>query len=260
MKDESESLQSKATEDHLTLEVDKQLEAAEKVYHILQEGIQEWQEEDHPALAQWTPKFSARPYFTLGDLPEGPVLELWQRLNECMGVEVSPEALAKDIREFKEGRKLPDQEMLTRLSFAFSGVAGWLRKRLPEPALHAAEEGWQQAVCPVCGEDTRLSLLIPPVGKRELYCRICGHTWPGKRVGCIICGSENASSQTYLHSPEFPGLEIAVCEECGEYFKEIDLRTRSTEDLVWEDVRTLPLNYAAEQWLAKQASEKGSLQ
>lgn len=236
-------------ENRFALEVDQPFDAAEKIYTALQECIKEWHSEDHPAITEWI-LLSKKPYFTLSDLPEGPVLELWQRLNERAGVHFTPEALSQALLEFKAGQNLSNQEMLTRLLFAFSGVAGRLRKELPQETFPDATEERPQSVCPVCGEETRLSLLVPPVGKRELFCRICGHTWPVKRVGCIICGSENAANQTYLHAPEFPGVNIAACQECGEYFKEFDLRTRSVEDLVWEDIRTLPLNYAAEQWLS----------
>lgn len=242
----------------LSIEAGQQFDAAEKAYSALHECVIKWQGENHPALAAWTPP-SGKPSFTLGDLPEEPVLELWQRLNEQAGLNLTRAALALELSAFKEGQQPSDREMLTRLFLAFSGVAGWLRQRLAPEVLPTPPEDRPPTMCPVCGEETRLSILVPPVGKRELFCRLCGHTWPVKRIGCSVCGSENVSSQTYLQAPEFPGVQMAVCGDCGEYFKEIDLRTHQADDPVWEDIRTLPLNYAAEQWLNKPSNQRETL-
>lgn len=233
-------------------------EIAHKTYETLANTIKTWQEEHASALSDWQHRVHP-PYFTFKSLPDNLVLDLWQRLNESLGVLSLVDDLAQELTKFKENGELSNQEKVTSLYFALSGVAQLARKQISEKLLHYTVENWADSTCPVCGEESRLTLLVPPVGKRYLYCRMCGHEWPGKRVGCVVCGSENASKQTYLKSEEFPDVEIAACEECGEYFKEIDLRTRKVELFLWEDVQTLPLNYAAEQWLSEQAQKKGSI-
>lgn len=267
---------------------DRGLEDAHKVYRALSQVIKSWQAEKAPELADWRSasgaymhsKYEPRtanhdlggqagesasgtglrpPYFTLTELPEGLVFELWQRLNAVLGIQLGNQELEKLLVDFKGNGTLPDGEMLARLHFAFSGVAELARRQFSAQELEAAGQGWGRVSCPVCGEDTRVALLLPPVGKRHLSCRVCGHEWSTKRVGCILCGSEEAKDQTYLHSDSYPGVEMVVCLACGEYFKEIDLRERASEDCVWEDVRTLPLNYAAEQWLAEKSKKDEKL-
>lgn len=234
-------------------------ETASKNFEILANTIKTWQEEHALALADWQPR-EHPPYFTFKSLPESLVIDLWQRLNESLGVESMIEDLAGELFTFKENGELSDQTKLTNLYFALSGVAHLARKQVSQELLSPAGENAAGSSCPACGEESRLTILVPPVGKRYFYCRVCGHEWPGKRLGCIICGSENASKQTYLRFDEFPGVEIAVCEECGEYFKEIDLRERSPEHFLWEDLQTLPLNFAAEKWLSEQAPKSGNIQ
>ncbi|NMA69804.1 MAG: formate dehydrogenase accessory protein FdhE, partial [Desulfitobacterium sp.] len=98
-----------------------------------------------------------------------------------------------------------------------------------------------------------MTLLTPPVGKRYQRCLVCSYERPVNASGCACCGSMDAKKQTYLNSPEYPSIEVAICSDCDSYFKQVDLRNGMVEDLLWEDIRTLPLNYAAEKWLAEQA-------
>jgi len=105
-----------------------------------------------------------------------------------------------------------------------------------------------------------LLILSPPNGRRFLHCSICGHEWLAKRVGCIRCGIEEGSKLNYLKSEEYPGVEIVICLACGQHSKEYDLRLLSIVDVNWETIRTLPLDYAAENWLAEQAQSQGKVQ
>jgi len=171
--------------------------------------------------------------------------------------------------EFKAGQSVSDPGLLSCLQIAISGIAQLLRARIMETKKdmlnaplqdHQGELIHESAVCPICGEGTTLSVLAPPNGQRFLHCTLCGQEWPTKRVGCILCGSEEAAEQNYLNSGEFPGVEVVACEVCGQYFKEFDLRQLSVTDYIWEDVRTLPLNYAVEQWLAEHAKVSGKVQ
>lgn len=238
--------------------LDSEMEALYKAYQKIKANIILWQKDRGENWAQCLTPNTSFPYFSPETLPEEPVLELMGRLLEGNERPLSSEELRPFWSRFLSGENLDDAELLSHFNLALNGVLELFRKQLPEELYQAAAKE-EAHLCPVCGQEPALSVLTPPVGKRYLHCTRCGHEWPGKRVGCIHCGSEEAAEQTYLKNEDFPGIEIVICQTCGEDFKEVDLRERSVNDFVWEDIRTLPLNYAAEKWQNEQAQKKGSL-
>lgn len=226
-----------------------------KVYQKLQNVISQWQKERGQHWAKNLIPNRMYPYFSLSSIPEEPILELVERLLEESKWHGSAEELHSLWSRYLFEQRLEDSELFSRFTLAVQGVLGLARRCLPEDLLLAAGNETGQ-VCPICGQEAGLALLVPPVGKRVLHCTSCGHEWPGKRIGCIHCGSEEASEQTYLKNEDFPGVEIVVCQTCGGSFKEVDLRERKVEDLVWENIRTLPLNYAADKWLHEQTERR----
>lgn len=248
---------------------DLTMEHAYRTYRLLEKEVRSWLDERGNFWTERLRPAETPPYYPLVDLPEVAVLELWQRLNRVEGVVVSESDLREKWIEFKAVQPVTDTEMLSRLYMALSGVARLSRETIIETKMvevnhqaedHQGEIPHESRACLICGEDAALSVLTSPNGKRYMHCMLCGHEWPAKRVGCICCGSEEASEQIYLRTDEFPGVDMVVCQVCGQYFKEVDLRVLSVEDFVWEDVRTLPLNYAAEQWFAERAKLSGNVQ
>jgi FdhE protein len=238
---------------------DKTMEQAYQTYSLLNEEVKRWQDERGSFWMKELNPAETPPYYPYVELPEPAVLELWERLNRVRGVLVSESVLRETWHEFIAGQPVSDPGLLSCLQIALSGIAHLSRLSAPGQ-VELSETSYESAVCPICGEGATFSVLVPPNGKRFLRCTLCGHEWPTKRVGCIRCGSEEADAQNYLNSGEFPGIEVVACEACGQYFKELDLRVLSVADYVWEDVRTLPLNYAAEQWLAEHAKLSGEVQ
>lgn len=232
------------------------MEQARQAYSLLNEEVKQWQAERGSFWIGEMSSVETPPYYPLVNFPEMMVLELWQRLNRIKGVLVSESVLRETWSEFRARQPVSDQTLLSCLQIAISGIAHHIRVNAPAPDSEVAESSG----CAICGEGASFSVLTLPNGKRCLHCALCGYEWPTKRVGCIRCGSEEASKQNYLNSGEFSGVEVVACEACGQYFKEFDLRARSVKDFVWEDVRTLPLNYAAEQWLAEYAILSGKVQ
>lgn len=243
---------------------DNTLEEAFQTYTLLKQEIGEWREERG---AFWMEKLTPAeipPYYPLGNLPETAIFELWLRLNQVMEEDAPESILRETWQNLKAGRSIADVELLSTLQLALSGVAQLARLTIvpahegdsDSPNQHEPNgiEVHEGTSCPVCGEKATLSVLTPPLGKRYLHCGLCGHEWPMIRIGCIRCGREEAAEQNYLQSKDYPGIDLVTCEACGQYFKEFDLRQLSVEDLVWEDVRTLPLNYAGEQWLSEHVS------
>jgi len=248
---------------------DTTMEQAYQTYSLLNEEVRRWQDERGSFWMEELSPAETPPYYPLVDFPEMVVLELWERLNRVRGVLVSESVLRETWNEFKAGQPVSDPELLSCLQIALSGIAHLSRARIMETKKdmfnaplqdHPGEPSYESAVCPICGEGATFSVLAPPNGKRFLHCTLCGQEWPTTRVGCIRCGREEASEQNYLNSGEFPGIEVVACEACGQYFKELDLRLLSVADYIWEDVRTLPLNYAAEQWLVEHAKVSGKVQ
>lgn len=242
---------------------------AYQTYSLLNEEVRRWQDERGSFWMEELSPAEAPPYYPLVDFPETVVLELWERLNRIRGVIVSESVLRETWLEFKAGQPVSDPGLLSCLQIALSSIAQLSRARFMETKKdmldaplpdHQGELFPESTVCPICGEEVTLSVLAPPNGQRFMHCTLCGQEWPTKRVGCIRCGSEEASEQNYLNSGEFLGVEVVACEACGQYFKEFDLRQLSVADYTWEDVRTLPLNYAAEQWLAEHAKVSGKVQ
>ncbi|AFM41214.1 uncharacterized protein involved in formate dehydrogenase formation [Desulfosporosinus acidiphilus SJ4] len=238
------------------------LEEAYQTYRLLKEEIKEWQEERGSFWLQNLKITEAPPYYPLANLPADAIFELWVRLNRVMEEEVSDSDLKDAWQNLKAGRGIQKAWLQSTLQLALSGLAQLVRIMLNSrfedniqfrnsisEHEHESEEN-QNRCCPICGEKAVLSVLIPPHGKRFLHCIFCGQEWPVMRTGCILCGRDEASSQNYLRAKEYPGVELVTCESCGQFFKEFDLRLLTAEDLVWEDVRTLPLNYAGEHWVA----------
>lgn len=246
------------------------MEHAYQTYSLLKDEVRHWQGERGSYWSERLSPAETFPYYPLVDLPENAVLELWQRLNRVVGVFVKDSDLKKNWHEFKAAQPVTDTDMFSRLYIALSGVAQFYREMIAETKKDVLNNGTQDhqietsgdrtgTACPICGEVIELSVLAPPNGKRYMHCKLCGYEWSAKRVGCIRCGSEQASEQIYLHTEEFPGVEMVVCQVCKQYFKELDLRILSVKDIVWEDLRTLPLNYAAEQWFTEKAKMTGKI-
>lgn len=245
------------------------MDNAFQTYLLLKEEVKRWQEERGTFWISRLSPAKIPPYYPIKELPEKAVLELCQRLNKLSNLEV-PESMLWDMwQSFITFQPVTNNELLSRLQLALCGVAQLFRDTIVSMPMgsescqvqdHPRVLSTQSATCPICGEAAGVSILSPPNGQRYLHCSLCGHEWLAKRVGCVRCGGEEASKLNYLHSEEFPGVEMIVCQACGQYSKEYDLRVRNVEDVNWETIRTLPLDYAAENWLAEHAQLLGEVQ
>ncbi|RYD04283.1 hypothetical protein N752_15685 [Desulforamulus aquiferis] len=57
---------------------------------------------------------------------------------------------------------------------------------------------WEQAHCPVCGDQPTMSKLSGKEGLRKLYCSRCETEWRYKRIGCPYCKNDDVPSMYYL--------------------------------------------------------------
>lgn len=231
------------------------MDNAFRTYALLKEEVKRWQAERGPFWLDWLSPVKFPPGYTIKDLPEKAVMELWQRLNEVSNLSVSDSILWEMWEDFINSQPVTNKELFSRLQMAICGVAGFWRESILKlktdwDTVEQRDYAGQGITCPICGELAGVSILSPPNGRRYLHCLLCGHEWLAKRVGCLRCGNEEAANLNYLNSEDYPGVEIIVCQTCGQYAKEYDLRVRNVEDIEWETIRTLSLDYAAEKWLA----------
>ncbi|MFY9139356.1 MAG: formate dehydrogenase accessory protein FdhE [Thermacetogeniaceae bacterium] len=230
-------------------------------YQSLKQIVDLWQQERGSYWRNSLNLAEKPPYLPVRDLPAEAIIELWKRLNSSMKTEISDADLSEILAQFTADQNTIDldPEMSTCFHMAVSGVAHLAAEMAHQKGVraHKFRDGAvsSELQCPVCAEFSKLAVVTPPDGKRVMHCTICGFEWPVKRVGCLHCGSEDAKQQIYLQNEDFPGIEMVVCLLCGQYCKEINARELSVRDYVWEDLRTLPLNYAAELWSKEHAKK-----
>ncbi len=249
------------------LVVTENLEQAYQKYRQLKLEVDEWMQKRG---SYWLASLSLNeesPYLPIADLPHDAIIELWQRLNISAKVEITDLTLQEMWEQLKLGKNAMDPEMATRLQMAVSGVAKLAshainEKGVPEQKYNprASENPEKNVVaCPVCGEISTLAVLTEPDGKRVMHCTTCNFEWPVQRTGCLYCGSEDSNKLLYFDNEAFAGIEMGVCQVCGQYFKEIDGRKLSAVDYFWEDMRTLPLNFATERWIEEQVRKDNQI-
>lgn len=248
----------------LVVEENENMEQGYHRYQLLKKEVDTWQQERG---SYWQNKLTLAekaPYMPVFDLPSDAIIELWIRLNSAAKFEKSESDLREIWERFKSGQVEMDAEMLTRLQMAIGGVAQLASQ------LASQKEEFQETeaptnyldtlTCPVCGENSTLAVLTVPNGRRMMHCNYCSFEWPVKRAGCLFCGSNDTKQQLFLNNEAYPGVEMVVCQICRQYFKEIDARKNAEPDYKWEDIRTLPLNFAAELWLSEEAKKNNKLQ
>lgn len=249
------------------LQVAEDAKKAQQKYRQIKSEVNAWREE---RASYWLDniKLNAEsPYLPVVDLPQDAIIELWQKLNTSAKVEISDLDLREMWVQLKQGENNMDVEMVTRLQMAIIGVAKLASQSvnamgLPELNHHirASESPEKNVVtCPVCAEISNLAVLTVPDGKRMMHCTTCEYEWPVQRTGCVFCGSEDSKQILYLDNKTFPGIEMCVCQVCGQYLKEIDGRQLFATDYYWEDMRTLPLNYATERWIEEEIKRDSQL-
>lgn len=242
----------------LVITEDESIKQAYQKYQDLKIAVDHWQQERSSHWLGVMVLAQKPPYLPILDLPEDAIIELWQRLNIAAGASIT-DAEARELwKQFKDGQATMNPELLSRLHLALGGVAQLAANKAKSqgvPAIGlsyiASDDPTTSYLCPVCGEASTLAILMQPNGHRHLHCNTCGFEWTVKRMGCLYCGNEDAKQLTYLKNEEFSGIEVAVCQVCGHYLKEFDERQLKVKDYMWEDLRTVTLNFAAERWLSE---------
>lgn len=94
---------------------------------------------------------------------------------------------------------------------------------------------WKKGSCPLCGANASMARFEKEVGRRELWCPVCGTEWTFKRVQCPFCGNENQDRLRFFYINEKSPYRVDVCDVCKGYVKTIDeRRKKKTEKLIFE--------------------------
>lgn len=81
----------------------------------------------------------------------------------------------------------------------------------------------KKGYCPVCGNHPDLAFLDED-GKRHLKCCFCSHQWETVRMGCVFCENNDKDMQHYFFSDQEKEYRVALCDNCNNYIKLVDLR------------------------------------
>lgn len=239
---------------------DRNVEQAYQKYKHLRQIVEKWQQKDNSNWLEALELADTPPYISVKEFPIMPIIELWQQLNSFSNMDVPNSRLEAIWKEFKNDKNITDaveEGILLNLQLAINGTAQIIRQAVVEKMFLIDLEDTNQfstTMCPICGETPSVVVLKAPNGHRVIHCSTCDFEWPALRIGCIYCNNTEAKKQMYLKNDIFPGIEAVACTSCGNFFKEIDTRELLVRDFIWEDLRTIPLNYATELWLKENVS------
>ena len=108
---------------------------------------------------------------------------------------------------------------------------------------------WLKNYCPVCGNSAQIAKLEKEVGKKILYCSLCGTEWRFMRFKCPFCCNEEQKSMKFLEEEKSP-YRIDICEQCKRYIKTLDERKGGGDRREFipsvEDLATMYLDLVAE--------------
>ena len=129
----------------------------------------------------------------------------------------------------------------------FEAVAEQIKDKIADKVIK--DTVWLKNFCPVCGSSAQLAKLEKEVGKKILYCSLCGTEWRFMRIKCPFCCTEEQKSIKFLKEEKGP-YRIDVCEQCKRYIKTLDERKGGDEKRAFipsvEDLATMYLDIVAE--------------
>lgn len=103
--------------------------------------------------------------------------------------------------------------------------------------------GWHRDVCPLCGGQPELGILLVD-GDRRLICERCTARWPSPPGRCPWCSEDRPDQVTTLATAD-GRYQVRACHTCRRYLKSCDERHLGRPTLPWVDtVATMPLDAA----------------
>ena len=98
--------------------------------------------------------------------------------------------------------------------------------------------------CPVCGAHPVAGVLTTGagvLGLRYLVCSLCSSEWNVTRIQCVGCHS-NREVAYYSQEAENVAIKAEACDACTGYLKLFDFEKNNLQDVVADDLATVPLD------------------
>lgn len=134
------------------------------------------------------------------------------------------------------------------------------------PSLHAAggmaaekrglEKPSLDGTCPVCGSFPLIARFEGKEGRRMSTCSFCLHEYRAPRMGCALCGVEEAKEAQVRRFEDEPGWRLELCPQCRCYLKTADFREYDKAYLpLIDDLITLLMDA----WAAKEGWSRSTV-
>jgi FdhE protein len=100
------------------------------------------------------------------------------------------------------------------------------------------------ASCPRCGHAPQTGCLRPQGDGTALtlVCSLCLREWPFPRVRCPACAEADHRKISFYSAPEFPHLQVQVCESCRAYMHLVDVSKEPDAIADVDELAALPLD------------------
>lgn len=119
---------------------------------------------------------------------------------------------------------------------------------------------WVHGHCPVCGSTALMGEFakgapstnpgneINKGGQLMQACSFCGTQYRAQRLLCPYCLEADAAKLDFFSVPEFPHMQVQVCQSCHSYMKIADFRQHIDGLFIpdIDDLASLPLDLAAQ--------------
>lgn len=102
---------------------------------------------------------------------------------------------------------------------------------------------WKKGYCPFCGTNPGMAKLEKEVGRRSLWCPLCGTEWVYRRIKCPFCENENQKLIRFFFLEEKSPYRVDVCDKCKCYIKTIDERKRDEKIRTQFEIENLSTAY-----------------
>ena len=94
---------------------------------------------------------------------------------------------------------------------------------------------WEKGYCPICGMNPKMAKFEKEVGKRVLWCPLCGTEWIYQRIKCPFCENDNQKLLRFFYIEEESPYRVDVCDVCKGYIKTVnELKKEQEEKTVFE--------------------------
>lgn len=113
-----------------------------------------------------------------------------------------------------------------------------------EEDIKLGDYAWKKGSCPLCGTAAGMARFEEEVGRRILWCPLCGTEWVFKRLQCPSCGNEDQKTLRYFFvENEKTPYRVDVCDRCKHYVKTVDERKQEKGQKTFFEIENMMTLY-----------------